>query len=175
MLNIKTYLIIPHNRDAVANEIKSYALDHELDEFNTGNAKADRSCLGLYLCYSIQAMPCAALLEYTLQKSQEIQVLSYTTPLDYTVRTFQETRVLSYSIHVSEYRKFETIEMHSQHMLLNMFRSGIKASQSTLLIFSKSSYRNCQTIEMHSQHKLFNTFRSGIKVSQSTLLIFSKS
>ena len=97
MLNIKTYLIIPHNRDAVANEIKSYALDHELDEFNTGNAKADRSCLGLYLCYSIQAMSwkSAALLEYTLQKSQEIQNLSYTTPLDYTVERFQETRVLS--------------------------------------------------------------------------------
>ena len=72
VLHMKTYLIIPHNRDAVANEIKSCALDHELDEFNTGNAKADRSCLGLYLCYSIQAMPwkSAALLEDTLQKSQ---------------------------------------------------------------------------------------------------------
>ena len=97
VLNIKTYLIIPHNRDAVANEIKSCALDHELDEFNTGNAKADRSCLGLYLCYSIQAMPwkSAALLEYTLQKSQEIQTPSYTTLSDYTVERFQETRVLS--------------------------------------------------------------------------------
>ena len=97
MLNIKTYLIIPHNRDAVANEIKSYALDHELDEFNTGNAKADRSRLGLYRGYSIQAMPwkSAALLEYTFQTSQEIQILSHTTPLDYTVERFQETRVLS--------------------------------------------------------------------------------
>ena len=143
VLNIKTYLIIPHNRDAVANEIKSYALDHELDEFNTGNAKADRSCLGLYLCYSIQAMSwkSAALLEYTLQKSQEIQTPSYTTLSDYTVERFQETRVLSYSDHFIQYRKLQSIEINSQHMLLNMFRSGIKVSQSTLLIFSKSRYR----------------------------------
>ena len=140
MLNMKTYLIIPHNRDAVANEIKSCALDHELDEFNTGNAKADRSCLGLYLCYSIQAMPwkSAALLEYTFQTSQEIQILSHTTPLDYTVERFQETRVLSYSDHFIQYRKLQTIEINSQHMLLNMFRAGIKVSQSTLIIFSKS-------------------------------------
>ena len=38
----------------------------------------------------------------------------------------QEIRILSYGVHFIEYRKFQTIEMHSQHMLLNMFRSGIK-------------------------------------------------
>ena len=90
---------------------------------NTGNAMEERCSF-----------------EYTLQKSQEIQNLSYTTPLDYTVERFQETRVLSYSDHFIQYRKLQTIEINSQHMLLNMFRSGIKVSQSTLLIFSKSSF-----------------------------------
>ena len=85
----------------------------------------------------------------------------------------QEIRILSYGVHFIQYRKFQTIQMHSEHMMLNMFRSGIKVSQSTLIIFSKSGYTNFQTIE--KQHKLFTTFRSGIKVSTSTLLIFSKS
>ena len=53
--NKKTYLIIAHNRDALDKEIKSCALDHELDELNTGNALADRSSFGLQLCNSIQA------------------------------------------------------------------------------------------------------------------------
>ena len=55
-MNKKTYLIIAHNRDALDNEIKSCALDHELDEFNTGNALAERSSFGLHICNSIQAM-----------------------------------------------------------------------------------------------------------------------
>ena len=54
----------------------------------------------------------------------------------------QEIRILSYGIHFIEYRKFQTIEMHSEHMMLNMIRSGIKDSQSTLIIFSKSWYTN---------------------------------
>ena len=55
VLNKKTYLIIAHSRDARDKEIKSCALDHELDELNTGNALADRSSFGLQLCNSIQA------------------------------------------------------------------------------------------------------------------------
>ena len=55
VLNKKTYLIIAHSRDARDKEIKSCALDHELDELNTGNAIADRSSFGLQLCNSIQA------------------------------------------------------------------------------------------------------------------------
>ena len=50
----------------------------------------------------------------------------------------QEIRILSYGIHFIEYRKFQTIEMHSEHMMLNMIRSGIKDSQSTLIISSTS-------------------------------------
>ena len=39
--NTKYNRIIAHNRDALDKEIKCCALEHELDEFNTGNALAE--------------------------------------------------------------------------------------------------------------------------------------
>ena len=109
VLNMKTYLIIPHNRDAVANEIKSGALHHELDELNTGNALADRSSFGLQLCDSIQAMPwkSAALLEYTFQKSEEIRVLWYQ---------------LLWTTHFESFKKYEFFHMEFISLNIENFR-----------------------------------------------------
>ena len=42
LLNKKPYLIIAHNRDALDKEIKWCALEHGLDEYNTGNDLEER-------------------------------------------------------------------------------------------------------------------------------------
>ena len=42
LLNKKPYHIIAHNRDALDKEIKWCALEHGLDEYNTGNDLEER-------------------------------------------------------------------------------------------------------------------------------------
>ena len=102
----------------------------------------------------------AALLEYTFTTSQEIRFLSYTTPLHCTFRNFQEIRVLSYGFDCIHYDQSLTIKMLRQHMLLNMFRSGTKVSQSTLLIFTN-------IICLHSVRYIARRFKGDDIVIQS--------
>ena len=87
--------------------------------FNTGNAMEERCSFAIQISNITRNTNSFIHDSFGLHSSKE-----------------QEIRILSYGVHFIEYRKFQTIQMHSEHMMLNMFRSGIKVSQSTLLIFS---------------------------------------